>query len=998
MSLAGFAFTAPQDRLEFTGERIHAERRHRYLFALKFCEGLDVLDVAAGEGYGASLLATVARTVIGVDIAQDAVDHANRNYGNDRLSYRQGAATALPVDDQAVDVIVSFETLEHLTEHDRFLGEIRRVLRPGGVLIMSSPDREIGLEGKLRLDIDRAERRSAELEKANKTSLAKIAELERTLRADRANANAPEVGFLQELSNQIRMNEILEGYVARKDSKLPSLNFVRRSLQSSCRSKKLLPFWLLLWIVTGTRGERLDQRATARIIAGSGSFSPEFYYHQNPDIRVAGWDAIWHYVLHGAREGRDPSPSFKSKIYLDANPDVREAGFNPLAHWLLHGAREGRPLLPPGKPAAERAALPATVAEMNATAATGVLRRADSTIPVRIAVVLHLYYHELWSELRSALFAIPEPFDLFVTVRDLESYKAVAPAIMTAFPQAVVSIAENRGRDIGPFVALLRSGLLDGYGWVLKLHSKRSLHRIDGDAWRRNLVTTLVGNRDRVANVIAILFRETKLGLVGPSDYRRQDTESWGSNRERVNEYERRMGLPVADRPNFFAGSMFWFRPEALKPLIDVMGEDAFEDEAGQIDGTLAHAIERLFIGSATAAGYDVIGTEVFDAFAPAHTPTRKAIKVIAFYLPQFHPIPENDRWWGAGFTEWRNVVRAEPSYPDHYQPKLPADLGFYDLRAPEVRIAQAELARSAGIHGFCYYYYWFGGRRLLERPLNDLVASGRPDLPFCICWANENWTRRWDGLDSEVLMEQTYSGDMAADFISDVIPMLRDPRYIRFDGKPVLVVYAIASIPNLREMTAIWRRECAREGVGDIHLCAVRQWDANSQARGPYATATAESAGFDAEIDFPPFNVALNSVKKSYPALAENFGGDVYDYRTVVSGNLMEYENGYPAGRVLRHRGLFPGWDNTARRGRQAYIFHGATPELYEEWLTRLLDQELRRRTRGDSLVFVNAWNEWAEGAVLEPDQRFGHGFLDATARAIAVHGVNRATGFVDR
>ena len=220
--------------------------------------------------------------------------------------------------------------------------------------------------------------------------------------------------------------------------------------------------------------------------------------------------------------------------------------------------------------------------------------------------------------------------------------------------------------------------------------------------------------------------------------------------------------------------------------------------------------------------------------------------RLIAFYLPQFHPIPENDAWWGKGFTEWTNVTRARPLFAGHQQPRLPADLGFYDLRLPEVREAQAELARRYGIHGFCYYYYWFGDAvQLLDRPLREMLASGAPDFPFCLCWANENWTRRWDGREQDVLVAQDHGRENNLAFIRSIVPYLRDSRYIRVDGRPLLLVYRIALIPDLARTVAAWREELARHGLPPPYLVAAESFDQSG--------SVAVAAGFDAACEFPP-------------------------------------------------------------------------------------------------------------------------------------------------
>jgi lipopolysaccharide biosynthesis protein len=343
-------------------------------------------------------------------------------------------------------------------------------------------------------------------------------------------------------------------------------------------------------------------------------------------------------------------------------------------------------------------------------------------------------------------------------------------------------------------------------------------------------------------------------------------------------------------------------------------------------------------------------------------------IKAIAYYLPQFHPIPENDRWWGKGFTEWTNVSRGRPFFPGHHQPHLPADLGFYDLRLAEVRAEQAALARQYGLYGFCYYYYWFNGRRLLERPLDEVVRTGEPDFPFCVCWANENWTRRWDGAEHEILMQQVHSPESDRRFIEDVLPILRDPRYIRVQGAPLLLVYRPGILPEPRRTTDIWRAAAQEAGLPGLHLCAVQSFGLDDP----------RPLGFDAAAEFPPHGFAPTRINQTVSGLSPEFRGWVYEYEEAVRLSLQKPRPSY-----IRYRGVMTSWDNTARRGADGHIYRGASPGAYESWL-RAVIAETETRPQEEQLVFINAWNEWAEGAHLEPDQRDGHAWLEATARAL--------------
>ena len=287
--------------------------------------------------------------------------------------------------------------------------------------------------------------------------------------------------------------------------------------------------------------------------------------------------------------------------------------------------------------------------------------------------------------------------------------------------------------------------------------------------------------------------------------------------------------------------------------------------------------------------------------------------KLIAFYLPQFHPIPENDAWWGKGFTEWRSVVRAQPKFKGHHQPHLPSDLGFYDLRVPETRIAQANLAREYGIHGFCYYYYWFNGRRLLERPLDEVLKTGEPDFPFCVCWANENWTRRWDGQDKEILIAQEYSPDADRRLIADLAPLFRDPRYIRIGGRPLLVVYRANTLPDARASAGRFREQARREGLEDLYLAFVHVPGMPSPV----------SWGFDAGVEFPPHNLEVGDVT----AVDGDDGSAIPRARSGTTSTAREPRSRSRAPDFRLHRGIMVGWDNTARVSNNSNVFVNAHP-----------------------------------------------------------------------
>lgn len=347
--------------------------------------------------------------------------------------------------------------------------------------------------------------------------------------------------------------------------------------------------------------------------------------------------------------------------------------------------------------------------------------------------------------------------------------------------------------------------------------------------------------------------------------------------------------------------------------------------------------------------------------------------KLIAIYLPQFHPIPENDKWWGEGFTEWTNVVPAKPNFRGHYQPRLPADLGMYDLRNPEVMEKQAKLAQDYGIFGFCFYYYWFSGKRLLEKPLETFLNSGKPSIPFCLCWANENWTRRWDGMDQDILIKQNYESGWDKRFFEDILPYLQDERYISIDGEPILILYRIDLIPYASNVIQDWKQMACSAGLGGLHVVGVQFVGMSPEIP--------VKMGADATMEFPPHLAPSDRTfidPATLPGICSDFNGYVEDYAAAVRHYISQVPPNVPW-----YRCLMPSWDNTARRGKNSHIYINSTPEFYEQWLRYLVDYS-RCTPGGRPLIFANAWNEWAEGAYLEPDLRYGRAYLEATSRAM--------------
>jgi hypothetical protein len=377
-----------------------------------------------------------------------------------------------------------------------------------------------------------------------------------------------------------------------------------------------------------------------------------------------------------------------------------------------------------------------------------------------------------------------------------------------------------------------------------------------------------------------------------------------------------------------------------------------------------------------------------------------KKARVIAFYLPQFHPIPENDKWWGKGFTEWTNVKKAQPLFNGHYQPRIPADLGYYDLRVPEVRERQAEMARDAGIEGFCYWHYWFGdGKQLLERPFKEVLETGKPDFPFCLGWANHSWTNKsWDVGEKKVkkgmLIEQFYSeGDYIKHFYS-ALPAFKDKRYIRVDNKPLFVVFMPHAILNPNRFITIWHELSRQNGIDGIHFVGIyhlpkvtsvinKIWylfypiDYTDQYNNILKIgfdAVCSNGAFGAQLKTSKYSFAYNHIRRkiNHPIISK------YDYSEIIKYLFVQedgWENVYPV--------IMPNWDRTPRSGKVADIWHGSTPELFEKHVCNALEV-IKHKKEEHKILFLKSWNEWGEGNYMEPDSVFGSKYLESLKQAL--------------
>ena len=607
------------------------------------------------------------------------------------------------------------------------------------------------------------------------------------------------------------------------------------------------------------------------------------------------------------------------------------------------------------------------------------------TEPAPIGVVVHAFYPELLPDLLGRLPRIPLDYDLWIT--NATGAPIELPGDLGRVRNVRILEVANHGRDILPLVQLVNAGYLDPYRVILKVHTKRSPWRRDhetlvgsGREWRDKLLEAVLGDEHDVATILSAFCEQDELGIL-TGDESVLGKEFWGDNEAQVEGLLRRIEIPLdRSRLRFAAGSMYWARGFVVQGLRAInLTVDDFEPEEGQTNATTAHAVERALGLLAAESGLTVAGRS--SLATPADTESYRRLeegpspraRLVPFYLPQFHPTPENDRWWNDGFTEWTNVTAAQPVYQGHYQPRLPRDLGFYDLRLDDVRRAQLELAAECGIEGFMYYYYWFAGKRLLDMPIEALRRGDIPQ-PFCIMWANENWTRRWDGRASDVLIAQDYDDVPAEQFIDDILPFLADDRYMTIDGRKIVAIYRPAQIKNFAKVVMSWRERARAAGVGELFVMNV---DVEPTFHG--LEGTVDENGLDGSLGFPPHSHHWHWLPHETLGVDPRFRGNLLSYPAMAAKAESQL-------RSRLERTMFPGvmvgFDNTPRRQWAADVWYGANPYTFRRWLAAAIaavqDRPLEQR-----LVFVNAWNEWAESAVLEPTDRFGRTFLLAVRDA---------------
>ena len=614
---------------------------------------------------------------------------------------------------------------------------------------------------------------------------------------------------------------------------------------------------------------------------------------------------------------------------------------------------------------------------------------------LRIAVHLHLYHVEMLSELASYLDRIPVAFDLYVSVPEGADRDAISAELrqkIGALADISVENVPNRGRDMAPFIVQFGSRL-SKYDVVGHFHTKKTPHNANLSAWCRNIMGLLLGTKEsggaHISHILSLLRSGAKIVYPEGQNIYIKDKSGWSGNLALAGRIlETYTPLSIAEFPiiDFPEGSMFWAQTKCLRELLQLpLKYEDFPEEPIPADGTLAHALERLVLPFASLHPGQCVKLHKHDSirdyrYYEEQDDFRKRtaklnVRVLSYYLPQFHPIPENDRWHGDGFTEWTKVRAANPLFVGHYQQHIPhSDIGYYLLNSAQVLRHQADMMRKAGVHGQVFYHYWFSGKLILEHPASMLLENSDIDMPFCFCWANENWTRRWDGNEDDILLKQSYSAEDARAFIRYLIPFFRDPRHIAIDGRPLLFVYRPTNIPNIDEYLEAWADECAAAGLRRPYVTAVL-------TRGALSP---DDFGMDAGVE----RVLHDWTNGNVGDIAD----DLVRYRPLEGASVLPYADVAKYYRQSNERkpftyfrSLVPNWDNSARYGAAGYLLHGSTPQRFQDWLEDAIEYTEATLPPDRQFILVNAWNEWAEGAHLEPDSRFGYAYLNAVGRALS-------------
>jgi lipopolysaccharide biosynthesis protein/ubiquinone/menaquinone biosynthesis C-methylase UbiE len=890
--------------MEFTGERyipeisgdIELEHLHRYLHALEIADRKDVLDIACGEGYGSAMLADIANKVTGIDISIDTIKHARNRYQIKNLDFLVGNCIDIPLSDASVDLIVSFETIEHLDQHDQMMKEIKRILRPSGILLISSPD-------KCNYSID-------------------------------PGYNNP---FHKRELYQHEFKQLLENYF-----------------------KNITYF-----------GQRVVYGSN--ILSDMSPNSVLSYYKDNQQIKnVRGVMKPRYWIAFGSDH---QLPLINSSIFDQPINDSEV-----IQSWSLAISEMDQTIQNLTSKIVEHEQTNAMMSTLIADYVQSIQKQnsiiveRDQTIQKQNSIIVER--DQTFLSLTSLMAERDQTIQSLISqIADRDQKLAEDSQVRQALNSQLAEIKASKKWKIVLFMHLIQNNFAPKNSLQFRILRK---------------VYNLLVRPVKKIRYKFILHKEISLirssGLFDSDWYYFTNPDIVNGKIDPIKHYLLHGGFEGRDPGPGFSSE--WYldtyedvRRNKINPLLHYLKFGI--DEGRILDSDQIVNSNKFGNVSLIHESFNVTYSNLLNQCKNNYTheyvslnnetnDIEKLVKYITFYLPQYHPIAENDAWWGKGFTEWVNVTKAVPQFVGHYQPRLPGELNYYDLRVPEIMYRQVELAKKYGIFGFCFYYYWFNGKRLLEMPLDRFIEDGKIDFPFCLCWANENWTRRWDGFETDVLIAQEHTADSDQLFIKDLAKYLKHSRYIRINGRPVLLIYRVGLLPEPAKTAQYWREYCIKEGIGNPYLIAVQS----------FGFKDPNLIGFDAAVQFPPHNIQQEKINHLVNIINSDYEGQIFHYANAVAGysRTNHEEKNF---RVFKS--IFPSWDNEARRPGKGFTFMFSRPSYYQAWLTDISLKTYWDNPEDERLVFINAWNEWAEGAYLEPDRRYGYAFLQATANALS-------------
>lgn len=833
--------------MEFTGERyipkltdaqISYEHWHRYLFAASFVKNKTVLDIASGEGYGSSYLANTAQQVIGIDISREAVNWANKTYPLKNLKFLEGTCAMIPIEENHIfDVIVSFETIEHIDSEEQilFLKEIKRLLKPDGILIISTPNK--------------------------------------LFYSDRDNYKNE---FHIKEFYRHEFEEFLSNY----------FKYVENSGQKIYTSS-------LIWPLKKSNLPFIDNNIK---------------FIDNQFIPV----------------NEDKEDLYNIAICSDIKSvEIPYSGLTDLSQQIQkeYCAEPGKRIL---------------TEEVEIQEKDNIIEKKDSHIK---------------SLLKSVEEKDLETDNLLKSIsKEEDSSKKKEKHIDTL----IVSIVEKNLK-----IQNLLNTISDNENLITE--KTQEIHQIKDEI---NKTGRVIQKKDSKINELEQIIHSVKISY----SWKITEPLRWLSTKLKLGLHSL-LSIWLIKKIIWYIGKTIF----VIAPL-SISTKEKLKQKLYNKHGRILNDIKKpdsLSNSNDDQIINDAATTKIkkqiikYVPWQQNNAIQNPLIKVIAFYLPQFHAIPENDSWWGKGFTEWTNVKPAQPQFKGHYQPHIPEGLGYYNLLDEDTFEKQIKLAKNYGIGGFCFHFYWFGGKLLLEKPIEKYLSNPNLDLPFCLSWANENWTRRWDGRSKEILIAQQHSPKDDLAFIEHVSKYMLDKRYIRIDKKPLLLVYRSEELPSAKETAKIWRDWCRTNGVGEIYLVYVQSFEKPSP----------EKYGYDAAVEFPPNYSGAKMITHEVKPINKDFKCNVFDWSSMVELSENYNNPGYKL-----FRGVCPGWDNTARMGNKSHILINSHPDDFKRWMQNAsIDTIKRFDSQDERLVFVNAWNEWAEGAHLEPDKKHGYAYLQS-------------------